>query len=298
VKAALEPKANNLYPEWPVQDWIYRKDVYLKALEKAGVPIIPTISVHGKFDAQDVLKKVKSKGWEKFFIKPGDFGAYGGGVWNGKTQDCVDDITSLKKYQDEDAPHYKVFLVQPYMLKPNGKVFDEIRHYFIAGEYKYAVYTDGTKDDDVWTQPEGKVLTETKKLAHRAYAQWLRVVKWRGKAFVPPLCRIDIGIIPDKSKPGGVRTFVNEIEQECTTFLVRYCPFNLLELLGRVYVQKSNELLRRRLNAGEKLANASRVKELLDLLDERLAKTGANGTKRKRDHEDAGHGKKVRVAGA
>merc|ERR1739848_954950 len=112
----------------------------------------------------------------------------------------------------------------------------------IAGEYKYAVYTDGTKDDDVWTQPEGKVLEATKKLAHRAYAQWLRVVKWRGNSFVPPLCRIDIGIIPDKSRPGGVRTFINEIEQECTTFLVRYCP-QLVGTFGRGLCPESSRII-------------------------------------------------------
>jgi hypothetical protein len=285
-----------LYPEWPVQDWIYRKDIYLKALEKAKVPIIPTISVHGKFVAKDVLKKVVAKGWKKFFIKPGDFGAYGGGVWNGTTQDCIDDISSLQKYEKEESPHYKIFLVQPYMLKPNGKVFDEIRHYFLAGEYKYAVYTDGTAENDVWTQPEGKVLEATKKLAHKAYAQWMKITKWRGKPFVPPLCRIDIGIIPDRSCPGGVKTFVNEIEQECTTFLVRYCPFNLLEHMGHVYVEKAAELMRGRVNAGEKMANAGRVKELLDVLDERLAKKGASSVKRKRDAEVVKPAKKSRKA--
>merc|ERR1712050_323439 len=173
------------------------------------------------------------------------------------------------------------FLIQPYMLKPNGKVFDEIRHYFLAGEYKYAVYTDGTVDDDVWTQPEGKVLEATKKLAHKAYEQWLRVVKWRGKSFVPPLCRIDIGIIPDKKCPGGVRTFVNEIEQECTTFLVRYCPFNLLDHLGVIYVNKARELLRGRLASGEKVADRNRVQELLTILDERLAANDKKSFKRK-----------------
>jgi len=293
VKKALEPNSNNLYPEWPVQNWIYRKDVYLKELEKSKIATIPTISVIGKFKAKDVLKQVRAKGWDKFFIKPGDFGAYGGGTWHGRTKDCIDDISSLEKYEKEEAPHYNVFLVQPYMLKANGEVFDEIRHYFINGEYKYAVYTDGTKDDDVWTQKEGRVLTATKALAHRAYARWLKVTEWRGKPFVPPLCRIDIGIIPDKTRPGGVRTFVNEIEQECTTFLVRYCPFNLLDLLGVTYVKKTAELLRGRLNNKEKMANADRVKELLGKLEERLEKKETR--KRKREDEGPQSSKTKRV---
>jgi hypothetical protein len=293
VKKALEPKSNNLYPEWPVQNWIYRKDIYLKELEKSKIPIIPTISVIGKFKAKDVLNKVKAKGWDKFFIKPGDFGAYGGGTWHGRVADCVNDLSSLEKYEKEDAPKYNVFLVQPYMLKANGNVFDEIRHYFVDGKYRYAVYTDGTADDDVWTQPQGKVLEATKELAHRAYARWLKVTKWRGKPFVPPLCRVDIGMIPDKKCKGGVRTFVNEIEQECTTFLVRYCPFNLLNLLGTVYVRKARELLHGRCNTGEKVANKDRVKELLDKLDERLKKDETK--KRKREDEHAGLSKKKRA---
>merc|ERR1712217_486196 len=87
---------------------------------------------------------------------------------------------------------------------------------------------------------------------------------------VPPLCRIDIGIIPDKKCKGGVRTFVNEIEQECTTFLVRYCPFNLLDRLGVIYTEKTVELLRGRLNSGEKVADRHRVEELLDVLETRI----------------------------
>merc|ERR1712137_762365 len=145
----------------------------------------------------------------------------------------------------------------------------------------------------------GPIKEATKKLAHRAYAEWLKIVKWRGKSFVPCLCRIDIGVVPDKSKPYGVRTFVNEIEQECTTYLVRYCPFNLLEHMGAVYVKKAHELLSRSLEAGDKITNAVRVKELLEVLGERLGQQNSKTTKRKRgDEVDNGKGKKARVGGA
>merc|ERR550539_243001 len=113
------------------------------------------------------------------------------------------------------------------MLKPNGNVFDEIRNYFIDGEWKYAVYTDGTDDDAVWLQPPGRTLDVVKELAHRAYARWLQAVTWRGNSFVPIVTRIDIGLVPDKTCPAGIKVFVNEIEQECATLLGRYCPFNL-----------------------------------------------------------------------
>merc|ERR1712150_33710 len=118
------------------------------------------------------------------------------------------------------------------------------------------------------------------------------IVKWRGKSFVPPLCRIDIGFMPDKKSPGGVRVFVNEIEQECTTFLVRYCPFNLLDALGPIYVNKTRELLRGRLKSGEKVADRSRVEALLKVLDDRLD----NCTKRKSSDEDGSRRKRARTS--
>jgi len=199
-------------------------------------------------------------------------------------------MTSLLKYQKEDAPNYKVFLVQPYMLKPDGKVFDEVRNFFVDGEWKYSVYTDGTDDNAVWTQPPGAVQKATKALAERAYSNFLRVVKWRGKSFVPPFTRIDIGMIPDKKCAGGVRVFVNEIEQEPCTWLVRYCPFNLLDLMGEVYVRKAKELLERRIAAGEKMQDKARVMELLGTLGERLPKQVSSGPLKRKRCAEQGYG--------
>lgn len=56
------------------------------------------------------------------------------------------------------------FLVQPYVLKPNGNVFDEIRNFFIDGEWAYSVYTDGVDYEGFWEQPEGKLKEACKKL--------------------------------------------------------------------------------------------------------------------------------------
>merc|ERR1712211_229056 len=98
-----------------------------------------------------------------------------------------------------------------------------------------------------------------------------------------------------------MRLFVNEIEQEAFTWLVRYCPFNLLDYMGEVYVRKSKELLERRIAAGEKIQNKARVEELLSILGERLeeqdAKSG-KGSKRKAITEGAPSAKRIRAAGA
>ena len=54
--------------------------------------------------------------------------------------------------------------MQPYVLKPNGNVFDEIRNFFIDGEWAYSVYTDGVDYEGFWEQPEGKLKEACKKL--------------------------------------------------------------------------------------------------------------------------------------
>lgn len=49
------------------------------------------------------------------------------------------------------------------MLKPNGNVFDEIRNFFIDGEWVYSVYTDGVDYEGFWEQPAGKLKEACKK---------------------------------------------------------------------------------------------------------------------------------------
>merc|ERR1719160_1623954 len=95
---------------------------------------------------------------------------FGVGAINGKTQDFVNDITPLLQFEKENK-HQKEFLVQPYTLKPNGNVFDEIRNFFIDGEWRYSVYPDGVDYEGFWEQPPGPLKEACKKLAIRAYAE-------------------------------------------------------------------------------------------------------------------------------
>jgi len=269
VSSAFQSRSSRLWPEWDLQDWIYDKSRYMKSCVKAGIPTIDTIFVNG-FDPARVLKQVQAKGWAKFFVKPAKLGSFGMGLWNGKTQDCLDDPSLLQKFAKEDGSGFSAFLVQPYMLKPNGNVFDEVRNFFIDGEYAYSVYTDGTDDNAVWAQPDGPMLEQCKALATRAYQLLLSKAVWEGKAFVPPITRVDIGVMPDPARKGSFRVFVNEIEMEAATLLGRYCPFNLVDRLGGVYVHKIRDLLRGLEASGAHVPNAKKVKELLAVLDQRL----------------------------
>merc|ERR1711972_336764 len=157
-----------------------------------------------------------------------------------------------------------------YMTKPNGNVFDEVRNYFIDGEWAYSVYTDGTDDDAVYAEPSGPRQKATREMATRAYKEFLKVAKWRGQAFVPPITRIDIGVIPVPGKGvGQSRMFVNEIEMEAATWLVRYCPFDLVQRMGSMYVQKIRDLLAGLDRANEKVPHVATVKKLQAVLDSR-----------------------------
>ncbi|CAE7343092.1 hypothetical protein AK812_SmicGene32861 [Symbiodinium microadriaticum] len=258
------------HPVWDYYEWILHKSRYMKACERAGIPMIDTIHLEKGFNARDVLKKIVAKGWDKFFVKPAYMSFFGAGVINGKTQDFIDNIEPLLQYEKENK-HQKEFLVQPYMLKPNGEVFDEIRNFFCDGRWAYSVYTDGVDYEGFWEQPEGQLKEACKNLAIRTMEEVEKVHKWEGKRINSLLNRIDIGIIPDKSrKHFGYRIFVNEIEPQMTTWLGRYCPFVIQDRMAEVCVKQAHEMLKRSLAARRKMPSPQKVRQLLDVLEQRL----------------------------
>jgi hypothetical protein len=267
----VQQKATTLRhsPPWEYYELVLHKSRYMKQCEKAGIPMIPTIHVENGFDAKKVLKQVVAKGWKKFFCKPGYMSFFGAGVINGTTQDFVDNIEPLLQYEKENK-HQKEFLVQPYMLKPNGNVFDEIRNFFIDGEWQYSVYTDGVDYEGFYEQPAGALKEACKQLAIRTVNEVKKVHKWEGKTMNTLLNRIDIGIIPDKSKALGYRIFVNEIEPHMTTWLGRYCPFVIQDKMAEACVKHTRQMLKFSLDAGRSMPSKDKVKKLLEILDERL----------------------------
>merc|ERR1712217_505630 len=148
-------------------------------------------------DPQQCLKDVKKQGWDKFFCKVGHYAFFGAGAVHGKTEDFLKDDAKLRAFAMENNKS-KVFLLQPYTLKPNGEVFDEVRNFFINGEWRYSVFTHGTDDSDAgyYQEPEGPRKTACKALAERVYKEVLKASTWHGKHQVPLLNRIDIGVVP------------------------------------------------------------------------------------------------------
>lgn len=301
VKKAFTSRDSKLFPEWDLQDFVYCKERYLQACQGAGVNIAETIFISGGIKAAELLKKVKAKGWSRFFIKPAHLCSFGCAGAKFVTKECEADKSILTKYQSKDAKGYKHFLIQPYILKPNGEVFDEVRNWFIDGKWSYAIFTHGTDDNAVYPlKPGGKnahLIEPTRKIAEAAYKEVLKVSKWRGKHVAPPMTRIDIGVVPVGQSKTKVRTFVNEVETEAATWLVRYVPFDIVKHMVSVYPRKISEFIHG-LKPGEKRPDAEAMSKLADVV-KKLADKAAGAGKRKQVSDTGGSiAKRARLLGA
>jgi len=271
TKCFKDPECR-LWPNFAMTNWIGYKPHYMRQLEKAGVPIIPTIFIDDGFRPKEVMRKVKAKGWDCFFVKVGFAAFFGEGAINGKTKDFEANPSLLETYAKEQKQH-KCFLVQPYMLKPNGDVFDEIRSYFIEGVWQTGVFTHGTDMSNAgyYRQPPGKLRDAVQALSERAYAEARKVSKWHGKSTETLNTRVDVGIIPDKKTKLGYRLFVNEVEPETATWLARYWPVDMAIPMGKACVKKTVELLNISLKADKQLPQKDMVRHNLQLLEQRLS---------------------------
>jgi hypothetical protein len=265
-----------LDPSWDYYDWVLCKPRYMKQCMKAGIPMIETVIYENGFDAKQCMKDVQKKGWDKFFVKVGHFTFFGEGAINGKTADFLGPrAKELEEYAKTNKSS-KVFLLQPYTLKPNGEVFDEVRNFFIDGEWRYSVFTHGTDGSDkgYYMEPEGPRKQACKAMAERAYQQVLKSCKWQGKAINPLLNRIDIGVIPKKGGNSLNRTdntyFVNEIELIMTTWLGRYSPILVQDVMAQASVKHTLELLVGLLNAKKHVPDEANVRKAVKALNDRL----------------------------
>merc|ERR1711959_584548 len=181
----------------------------------------------------------------------------------------------LEQYAKENKTS-KIFLLQPYMLKPNGEVFDEVRNFFIDGQWRYSVFTHGTEGGNAgyYEEPDGPRKEACKAMAERVYQEVLKTASWQGKRQTPLLNRIDIGVIPKKGADSLHKAdntyFVNEIELICTTWLDRYAPISVQDVMAQAAVKHTLELLVSRLNSTLKTPDASNVRKVVKVLNDRL----------------------------
>lgn len=264
-------------PQWDYYDWILCKPRYMQTLMKAGIPTIPTIIYKNGFNSKQCLKDVQKKGWDKFFVKVGHFAFFGVGAICGKTEDFLGKRgKDLEKYE-KDNNRSNVFLLQPYTLKPNGEVFDEVRNFFIDGQWRYSVFTHGTDETDAgyYQEPDGPRKVACKAMAEKVYEQVLKTATWEGKKQTPLLNRIDIGVIPKKGADSLHKTdntyFCNEIEFTCTTWLDRYAPINVGDVMAHASVKHALELCVGMLNNKKRrVPDAADVRKVCKQLNDRV----------------------------
>jgi hypothetical protein len=267
---------NRLSPSWDYYDWVLKKPRYLRALKKAGIPTIPTVIYEDGFDPKRCLKDVQKQGWEKFFVKVGHYTFFGAAAVHGRTADFLDKrAKDLETYAAENK-NSKVFLIQPYMLKPNGEVFDEVRNFFINGEWRYSVFTHGTDESDAgyYEEPDGPRKTACKDMAERVIKEVLKASTWQGRRSVPLLNRIDIGVIPKKGGDSLHRSdnqyFVNEIELTMTTWLDRYSPISVQDVMAEAAVKHSLQLTADLLRVKAKIPNRAAAVKAAKTLNNRI----------------------------
>merc|ERR1719217_398720 len=274
-KVFQNPK-NRMAPQWDYYDWVLNKSRYMTQCKKAGIPMIPTVIYTNGFNPKQCLQDVKKQGWDKFFCKVGHYTFFGSGAIHGNTEDfCGKRFKDLEKYAKE-TKNSKTFLVQPYTLKPNGEVFDEVRNFFIDGHWRYSVFTHGTDGSDAgyYEEPDGPRKHACKALAERVYQEMLKTATFEGKKQTPLLNRIDIGVIPKKGADSLHKTdnkyFCNEIEMICTTWLDRYSPINVSDVMATAAVKHSLELLVGLLNSKTKVPDEANVRKVAKMLNDRL----------------------------
>merc|ERR1712228_272889 len=229
------------------------------------------------FDPEQCMKDVKKRGWDKFLCKVGHYTFFGSGAIHGKTEDFEGKrAKDLEAYAKENKKS-KTFLLQPYTLKPNGQVFDEVRNFFIDGQWRYSVFTHGTDESDAgyYQEPDGPRKEACKALAEQVYQQVLKASKYEGQKQTPLLNRIDIGVIPRKGacSLGKVdnQYFLNEIEMICTTWLDRYSPINVSDNMAPAAMKHSIELLDKMLaKKNKKVPDAQQVKKVVKMLNGRM----------------------------
>jgi len=265
-----------LDPSWDYYDWVLKKPRYMKQCQKAGIPMIPTVMYENGFDSKQCMKDVQKQGWDKFFVKVGHFTFFGSGAINGKTVDFLGPKAKELEAYAKETKNSKVFLLQPYTLKPNGEVFDEVRNFFIDGEWRYSVFTHGTDESDAgyYPEPEGPRKEACKAMAQRAYQEVLKAATWQGKRQTPLLNRIDIGVLPQKGGDSLHKTdntyFLNEIELIMTTWLDRYAPCSVSDNMAQAAVKHALELLVGLLKAKKRLPDEAHVRKAVKLLNSRL----------------------------
>jgi len=112
------------------------------------------------------------------------------------------------------------------------------------------------------------------------------------------MTRIDVAVMPDPSKgKNGLKVFINEMEMEAATWLVRYVPFDIVKRMSEVYPKKILELTEGLKRRKQRAPSDEAMNKLKALVDNISAKTRTGATKRKAEARSE-PARRSRVGGA
>merc|ERR1712050_464419 len=104
-----------------------------------------------------------------------------------------------------------------------------------------------------------------KAMAERVYQEVLKASTWQGIRQTPLLNRIDIGVIPKKGADSLHKTdntyFLNEVELIMTTWLDRYSPISVQDVMAQAATKHTLELLAGLVKAKKKMPDEANVKK-------------------------------------
>jgi len=179
-------------PFWPGADiiaWNTEKS-YLRALEAAGVPTVPTVWVDPGADATAAAGRVRARGWDDAIVKPQiAVGAEGlcrfTGACTSQTETIalIDHVTTLSR--DGGA------MIQPYL--PGVAESGELSVFFCEGRVTHAVRKHAA-DGDFRVQPEhgGSFELETPSGPELDAATWAVAAVAARSGAAPLLARADL----------------------------------------------------------------------------------------------------------
>mmetsp|Transcript_119818 Transcript_119818/g.217691 ORF Transcript_119818/g.217691 Transcript_119818/m.217691 type:complete len:409 (-) Transcript_119818:99-1325(-) len=246
-------RSGNVIPGMDIQEFIYMKSRYMKALIDAGVPLAPTIFAFKKDRSPaKLLKEIETRGWKNFVMKQ-SYMAFSLGFRKLSVEDCKKDPSILQQYFEDyaDCPEY---IVQEAI---EGFVRNwETRVFWFNGEFLYAIANkaavsmeDGHERIITGDDIPSEFLENAKRIGREALKVLPQCKAPNGKDINMTLIRTDIGCsdtqIHDKDTnwdPSQKTFFLNEIEYGGTTYFVRHLKFDCIPLWARLYVQKAREI--------------------------------------------------------
>lgn len=258
----------SLYPNLKEQYFLFDKGGYLEYFKKKGVPIAPSFTIYKSDSKVDqILKRVKQKGWSDFVLKP-HWGYANAGIGKFTT-----DNKNTPKYMRQFLTKHKQYpgFVCQEVMEGFAK-FWEIKSLWIQGKFRYYVAMKAA--DKVFR--ESYIYGTTPDGFGKAPPQVLRDIKKMGKTIIncfpklnpkskPPMyLRLDFGCCRGNTMDGS-SYFLNEVEYAgCAIFSNEAEGIDrnkVLDIWGKAYYEKALDYVKTPTSTRSKRSSRKRTKK-------------------------------------